>query len=175
MNLASVALLASFDPFVVQQAEIGASRLVAAPGFHQDDWEDLRQELLVDYLERLPQFDPSRGDARGFMFGVVRHRAAQMAMEQRRRIRTDDSPRSRTASTVEPELDLSLDVAAVVDRLPEHLRELAIALKDLTPKEAARRLGRSRTRIYQLIQQIRSAFVEAGVTPELLNRRGAAR
>jgi RNA polymerase sigma-70 factor (ECF subfamily) len=175
MNPASVALLASFDPFVVQQAEIGASRLVTAPGFHQDDWEDLRQELLVDYLERLPQFDPSRGDVRGFMFGVVRHRAAQMAMEQRRRVRADACWREGIKTSFDPELDLRLDVASVVASLPEHLRVLAVALQDLTPSEAARSLGRKRSRVHQLMQQIRSAFIEAGVTPDLLHRHGGVR
>ena len=175
MKPASVSLIASLDPFVVKQAEIGASRLVTQLGFPLDDWEDLRQELLVDYLERLPQFDPSRGDRRGFIFGVVRHRAAQLAAEQRRRIRIDNSTPANSASAVEPELDLSLDVAAVVDRLPEQLRELAIALGELTPCEAARLMGRSRTRVHQLRQQIRAAFVEAGLTPELLHRRGVTR
>ena len=172
---ASGVWLASFDPFVVQQAEIRASRLVTAPGFHRHDWEDMRQELLVDYLERLPQFDPSRGDARGFMFGVVRHRAARLVKEQTRRVHADAPLRENCAPAVERELDLSIDVAAVMDRLPAHLREVAIALQDLTPSEVAIALGRSRTRVHQLIQQIRSAFVEAGITPEALHRSGGAR
>ena len=77
--------MTSVDPFVIQQAEIRASRMVSRNGFGRDDWEDLRQDLLLDYLERLPQFDPDRGDPRGFMFGVVRHRAVQLAAQQRRR------------------------------------------------------------------------------------------
>jgi RNA polymerase sigma-70 factor (ECF subfamily) len=175
MNPASVASPSSFDPFVVQQAEIRASRLVTASGFPRDDWEDLRQELLLDYLERLPQFDPNRGDARGFMFGVVRHRAARMAVQRTRRVRAEASLRESRTTAVAPELDLSLDVAAAVNRLPAHLRALAIALQDLTPSEVAHVMGRSRTRVHQLIQQIRAAFVEAGVTPEILNRLGVTR
>lgn len=40
------------DPFVIQQAEIRASRLIGSYGFSRDDWDDLRQDLLLDYLER---------------------------------------------------------------------------------------------------------------------------
>ena len=78
--------MTAVDPFLIQQAEIRASRLVACSGFTRDDWEDLRQDLLLDYLERLPLFDSGRGEPRGFMFGVVRHRAAQLAAQQRRRL-----------------------------------------------------------------------------------------
>ena len=53
------------DPFVIQQAEICASRMVGNYGFSPDDWEDLRQELLLDYLERLPCFDSNRGEPLG--------------------------------------------------------------------------------------------------------------
>ena len=70
--------MTAVDSFVIQQAEIRASRLIGSHGFTRDHWDDLRQDLLLDYLERLPQFDGGRGDLRGFMFGVVRHRAAQL-------------------------------------------------------------------------------------------------
>ena len=43
---------AAIDPFVLRQAEIRASRIVGANGYTPDDWEDLRQELLLDYVRR---------------------------------------------------------------------------------------------------------------------------
>ena len=42
------------DPFVIQQAEICASRMVGNYGFSPDDWEDLRQELVLDYPNHRP-------------------------------------------------------------------------------------------------------------------------
>jgi hypothetical protein len=45
---------AAIDLFVIQQAEIRASRMVGNYGFTRDDWEDLRQELLLDYMKRRP-------------------------------------------------------------------------------------------------------------------------
>ena len=168
--------MTSVDPFVIQQAEIGASRLVRKSGFMRHDWDDLRQDLILDYIERLPQFDRDRGDLRGFMFGVVRHRAAKMAAQQRRRVRLvsdlragsgDSRHRHETA-----DYDLRLDVEAAVSRLPEHLQMLAQMLAERSPREVSRLIGKSRSRVYQMIEEIRSAFLDAGVTPELLRLRG---
>ena len=166
---------AFIDPFVIQQAEIRASRLVACSGFPRDDWEDLRQDLLLDYLERLPLFDSRRGAPRGFMFGVVRHRAARLAAEHRRRVQllADNGGSSRLQVTVNH--DLRLDIAAVIARLPEHLRVIAELLSERTPREVASVTGKSRSRVYQMIGEIREAFKEAGVGPDVLRKFGGAR
>ena len=167
--------MTTVDPFLIQQAEIRASRLVACSGFTRDDWEDLRQDLLLDYLERLPLFDSGRGEPRGFMFGVVRHRAAQLAAQQRRRLQflVDDGGSNRPQVVLNH--DLRLDVAAVVARLPEHLRIVAELLSERTPREVAQVTGKSRSRVYQMIGEIRAAFEEAGVWPGVLPHGGGAR
>lgn len=166
--------MTAVDPFVIQQAEIRASRLVACSGFTRDDWEDLRQDLLLDYLERLPLFNSDRGEPRGFMFGVVRNRAAQLAAKRRRAMRlTDAEIPSRPHAVVNH--DLRLDVRAVVARLPEHLRSVAELLPERTPREVAHVTGKSRSRVYQMIGEIRAAFEEAGVRPKGPRQRGGAR
>jgi RNA polymerase sigma-70 factor, ECF subfamily len=168
----------AIDPFVIQQAEIGASRLVLRAGFKRQDWDDLRQDLILDYLERLPRFDDTRGDLRGFMFGVVRHRAAQIAVQQRRRAQLGDALLANSNSPCRhhsTDYDLKMDIQATVARLPEHLKVVALMLADWSPSQVARLTGKSRSRIYQLIREIRRAFVDAGLTPEILRQvRGAA-
>jgi len=170
-----VSAITAIDPFVVQQAEIRASRMVGNFGFTRDDWEDLRQDLLVDYLERAPLFDSRRGAQRGFMFGVVRHRAARLAAEQRRRVQilADNGGSSRLQAAVNH--DLRLDIAAIIARLPEHLRVIAELLLERTPREVASVTGKSRSRVYQMIAEIREAFREAGVGPGVLRKCGGAR
>lgn len=44
---------ATFDPYILRQASCRASLLVASAGFSRDDWEDLRQEMVLDCLERI--------------------------------------------------------------------------------------------------------------------------
>jgi RNA polymerase sigma-70 factor (ECF subfamily) len=163
------------DPFVIQQAEIRASRLVARSGFTRDDWEDLRQDLLLDYLERMPLFDSRRGEPRGFMFGVVRHRAAQLAAEQRRRVQILADNGSAARLQVAVNHDLRMDIAAVVARLPEHLRVIAEMLSERTPREVATVTGKSRSRVYQMIGEIREAFKDAGVGPVVCRNCGGVR
>lgn len=171
--------MTAMDPFVIQQAEIRASRLIGSHGFTRDDWDDLRQDLLLDYLERLPQFDGDRGDPRGFMFGVVRHRAAQLVARQRRRVQFVPDGSTENGGLkhrcVAVNYDSRLDVEAAVSRLPEHLRMLAQLLSERTPREVSRATGKSRSRVYQMIEEIRASFIEAGLTADMLRQCGGVR
>lgn len=170
--------MTAVDPFVVQQAEIRASRLIGVHGFTGDDWDDLRQDMLLDYLERLPQFDAERGDPRGFMFGVVRNRAAQLVARQRRRVQFVSDGCTESGGSRHPQAavnhDLRLDIEQAISRLPEHLRSLAQMLSERTPREVSRATGKSRSRVYQMIGEIRAAFIDAGVTLDVLRNSGGA-
>lgn len=172
---------AAIDPFVLRQAEIRASRIVGATGYTPDDWEDLRQELLLDYVRRQPRFDPARGDQRGFIFGVLRNHAAKLVTAgNRARVvseLTDDPPDPCICATtrLEAELHLRIDVQTVLSRLPEHLRILAVQLTEMSPGEVCRESGRSRSCIYRWIAELRRAFLSAGLTPAVLGGRGGAR
>ena len=63
--------------------------LVSSARFSRDDWEDLRQEMALDCLERTPWFNPDRGDWRGFVRGVVRNHSAVLATREAQRIRCE--------------------------------------------------------------------------------------
>jgi DNA-directed RNA polymerase specialized sigma24 family protein len=108
------------------------------------------------------------------MFGVVRHRAAQLAAQHRRQAQWVADNGRTSHPHAEANYDLRLDVEAAVSRLPEHLQGLALLLSERTPREAARMTGKSRSRVYQLIQEIRTAFMKAGVTSDMLRHCGGA-
>jgi RNA polymerase sigma-70 factor (ECF subfamily) len=171
----------AIDPFVLQQAEIRASRIVGANGYTPDDWEDLRQELLLDYVRRQPRFDPERGHQRGFVFGVLRNHAAKLATAGNRTRAASELPDAPpdpccfVTSPLEAELHLRIDVQTVLSRLPEHLRILAVQLTEMSPVEVCRESGRSRSCIYRWIADLRRAFIAAGITPACLAMRGGAR
>ncbi len=74
------------DPYVFRQASLCASHLVRKCRFAVDAWEDLRQEMVLDLLRRLPRFRPERGDWHGFVRGVMRHRSTLLAADERRRL-----------------------------------------------------------------------------------------
>jgi RNA polymerase sigma-70 factor (ECF subfamily) len=167
MSCAPIAQLPDIDPFVVRQAEIRASRMVGNYGFTRDDWDDIRQDLLLEYVRRRPRFNPDRGDHRGFTYGILQNRAAKLAA---RRSRTEsfkqfgpEADWSRVASCGSSNLDLRLDVQAIVSRLPIHLRILARQLSEMDLADVRRQAGRSRSRVHQWIGEIRAAFIHAGL------------
>jgi RNA polymerase sigma-70 factor, ECF subfamily len=176
----------AYDPYVLQQASCRASLLVSRSGFPRDEWEDLRQEMVLDCLERSPRFDPDRGDWRGFVRGVVRNHSCLLARRESQRIRfetldlgceepdAENLPSSCDVATDDPtpSLALSADVQRVVAALPDHLQTLASELSEMTVAEIAAKRGRSTQWIYQLLKRLRRAFVQAGVTPESMRRRG---
>jgi hypothetical protein len=41
-------------------------------------------------------------------------------------------------------------------------------LSERTPREVSRATGKSRSRVYQMIEEIRAAFIESGLTPDAL-------
>jgi RNA polymerase sigma-70 factor (ECF subfamily) len=185
----------AFDPYILLQASCRASLLVSNGGFSRDDWEDLRQEMVLDCLERTPRFDPARGDWRGFVRGVVRHHSAVLAKRESQRIRFeplgvageeadagDDLEREIFEAGFDPAsedptaaLALSADVQRVVASLPDNLRTLASDLTEMTVAEVAAKRGRSTQWIYHLMKRLRRAFVQAGVTPDSMRRRGGTR
>jgi hypothetical protein len=176
MSSMTVAHLPEVDPFVIQQAEIRASRMVGNYGFTRDDWGDIRQDLLLEYVRRRSRFNPERGDHRGFTCGILQNRAAKLAARRRKTESFEQSgPEadwSRLASCDKANLDLRLDVQAIVSRLPIHLRILARQLSDMDLADVRRQAGRSRSRVHQWIGEIRAAFIDAGLAP---TSRGGAR
>jgi DNA-directed RNA polymerase specialized sigma24 family protein len=69
---------------IQHEADRAARRLIRQ--FHRPygDLDDLRQELLVDLIARLPAFDPGRGTIGAFAGVVLAHKAAQIARAIRR-------------------------------------------------------------------------------------------
>jgi RNA polymerase sigma-70 factor (ECF subfamily) len=166
--------------FAIRQASIRASLLVATAGFRSDDWEDLRQEMILDCLRRSPKFDPSRGDWQGFVRGVIRNHATVLVTRRHRSLQREvlaedlSYKEPRTADDradhlgaghkheIEPGLQMSIDVQRVLSGLPPQLQNLARLLSESPMLEAGAKTGKSRSRVYQMTRQLRDAFVRAG-------------
>jgi DNA-directed RNA polymerase specialized sigma24 family protein len=174
--------------YAIEQASLRARLLSITAGFSVDEADDARQELLLDYLRRSAKFDSRRGEWSGFVRGVMRNHASVLFT---RRMRTshrevlagdlcrpdsdNESALLERARCDDPtdRFDLSLDVRRVVDGLPDHLRQLAELLPALTIGEICIAAGKSRSRVYQMIEQIRIAFIEAGFAPGCRSKKPA--
>lgn len=179
MTPAAAVPLAEFTPYLLQQARLRASLLLTSFGFASDDWDDLRQDLALDCLRRLPRFDASRGDWKGFVRGVVRNHACVLASRQVRRpeirpleIDTDceTADHGSAGGTHDiptedrgPALDLCLDTQRVLASLPEDLRIIARYLTEMPVSAVRRKAGLSQSQVERKVRRIRSAFVAAGI------------
>ena len=116
------------------------------------------------------------------MRGIARNHAAVLVMRERRRApeilgqdlmnREDTSDADwpdildkRSSSGVVDALHLSLDVRRIVESLPTGLQSVALLLGQMPVQDVCRHTGKSRSRVYQMIWQIREAFFRAGFRP----------
>jgi RNA polymerase sigma-70 factor, ECF subfamily len=177
------------DSSVVRQAATRAAIMVSGACFAEQDYEDLQQDLLVDYLRREPRFDAARGTKQGFTYGVMLHRAAVLVVRRQRRAGREVlfdhlcadlgggaiESEMQISSNAAASLNLRLDIDRVLSRVPQRLKNLANQLRSMSISEVSVLTGRSRTRTYQLLRQLREAFAEAGLGPKAALRSMPAR
>ena len=171
---------AEFTSYLLQQTGLRASLLRSSFGFTADDWDDLRQDLALECLRRLPRFDGSRGHWKGFVRGVVRNQACVLASRQSRRpevqlLVSDDCGNGADVAfdvthpaLVEnalPTLELSLDAQRVLAGLPEELHTIAGYLAEMSFFAVSRRAGLTHTQLKRKVARIRKAFMAAGLAP----------
>lgn len=148
-----------------------AARLAASPEFRGEDVRDLEQDLFKVLLSRWPLFNPARAGARTFISMVVRHGAITMACRRKVRRRylgeivplEEGHEAPRSGPEAELRWDLGEDDRRVLEGAPPELASLAELLKDASPSDAARRLGRSRGWVYHAIDELRERMKRAGL------------
>jgi RNA polymerase sigma-70 factor (ECF subfamily) len=69
---------------IYRLAEQEARRLCRGLGLPAQEREDLRQDLLTDFLARLPAFDPAKGALEAFARICFRHAATRIARRVQR-------------------------------------------------------------------------------------------
>ena len=170
-------------------ANRAAAHLVRIFGFPTHYLEDLRQEILVDLIERLRFFDPSRGPLGAFIAIVVKHRAGRLA----RRIASGrrcaplsldetipDSGGITLGDTLGEEDGYAALMGQPVDRFADIERRidleqaltqlrgsdlaLCVALIDRTPAQVAADGVAARASIYRHIHEIRMRLMVNGIS-----------
>jgi RNA polymerase sigma-70 factor (ECF subfamily) len=167
------------DRYAREVIQHKARQLINKYGFTRDDYDDLQQDMMLDLLRRLTNYDPTRAGLSTFVARIVDRKVSTLIRHQRQMKRDyrhkvypldaqvedqDGQPRgldevlSQDAYDGEigrhdrPEaerLDLRLDLSLVLDELPEDLRDLAHRLQTRTVAEIARELGVPRSTLYE--------------------------
>jgi RNA polymerase sigma-70 factor (ECF subfamily) len=174
------------DRFAAWFVHHKAKQLIGMAGFTKDDLEDLKQDLTLDLLQRLEQFDAGRAQRHTFVVMVVEHRIAAIlehrtaAMRDTRREQCslNDPVSDHEGKTVQRHEtldagflgrgdakpgDLAVDIQAVIAGLPRRLQVLCVHLQTKTPAEVARELGMPRMTLYGDIKRLKAAFERASL------------
>ena len=155
-----------------------AWQLVGKAGYTQDDVDDIKQDLIVDLLERLPQFDPAKATCNTFAARLVDRRIANLLRDRQAQMRDyrrevcslndgvkayENEPVQRSSTISQDEHDirtgkyqrpaeerehLRMDVDGLLADLPEELRQAARLLQSHSIASAAREMGVSRDKFY---------------------------
>lgn len=179
-----------------------ARRLVGTAGFTRDDVEDIQQDLALELLERLSKFDPSKATYNTFVARVVERKVSKMIrhrLQKGRDYRREEyslnaefSDRfgkrhqhaqmiggekgkrhlGREARSEIEQVELEMDVAAVLVDLPPDLRQVAEMLTTMPVAQVAQALGVPRATFYDNhLARLREAFEAKGLREYLFVHR----
>ena len=175
---------------LIDEAAIAARRLHRKLMLPAADLDDLRQDLLVDVICRLPGFDARRGSIGAFANIVLRNQSSRIAMRHHRQRRTQggamlslDMPISGGTEPLgcllaetdglaawhgqDPcatgDAELRHDLARALGDLPEDARNLCAALGTCAIAEIVGREGVSRSALYRRIARLRLDLAMRGL------------
>lgn len=155
--------------------------LLGTWGITPSDAEDIRQELYLDLLTRLPRHDPTKAPVALFVAACVHRKIYNLLRARRSRYHGPERPcvtgegepccgeaqitdaAERTARRQHGLDDLRLDLRAALAALPEHLQRIATQLMSSSPRKAAAELGIPHDRVYRYVTEIRAVFAQHGL------------
>jgi len=167
-----------------------ARQVVGRYGYVTADRPDLEQELRLRLFLRVSKFDPRRGNWNSFVVAVVDRQVATLATAHEAKLRWEAFQRMLAQSrcgideddSAEPDavqiparpcgtsrgdrreldvVDLRLDMAVIVPRLPYELRIVWEWLQSDNVRRTARALRVSPMTIYQRMKRLRAIFLAA--------------
>lgn len=173
------------------EADVAARRLVRRLRLLRTDLDDVRQDLLVDLVARLPAFDCTRGSLGAFAGVVMANRATRLAQKVKRQRQfhgatpisldetipdSDGATRGDLISESDglpayfgqpidafAEVERRIDVERGLGALDPNDAKLAAALSHVTVDELTGRGPASRSGLYRRVKNIRLALLAAGL------------
>ncbi len=157
--------------YALELVHYKARQLVGKAGYRAQDVDDIKQDLIMDLLERLPQFDPAKATYKTFVTRLVERKISKLLrdrqaerrdhrrevcslneeintgeyepMQRLTTISQDDQDirMDRYARPAEERAHLQLDMDSVLDDLTPQLRQIAEMLQAKSVSQVARELG----------------------------------
>ncbi|MBN2132231.1 MAG: sigma-70 family RNA polymerase sigma factor [Sedimentisphaerales bacterium] len=147
-----------------------ARQIIGKAGYTQDDLDDIKQDLIMDLLERLPKFDPAKATYNTFVARVVERKICNLLRDRQAEMRdhrrnvcslnedidtgegepvqrvtmiSQDDHDLRTGKyrrPAEERAHLHLDLETVLADLSPELRQAAVLLQTMSVSQAAREM-----------------------------------
>lgn len=153
----------------IRLAAVRAATIVALYRLPKDARHDLEQEALLELWRKRRAYDAQRGSWRTFSERVVANRMTSLvrSMYSERSGHFREDPLENLVALAAPNdcADLRADISRVLANVSQFDRNVAVDLIDYSPIEIGQRLGASRATVYRAIGRLRTAFVEAGLSP----------
>jgi RNA polymerase sigma-70 factor (ECF subfamily) len=135
--------------------------------------EELVQEVTLRIWRRAKNFDPSRGAAGSWIFGIARNVASDLARAKARNPIPMAEPRPESVAPWDEDAAWqSWQIAGALRTLPieqQKILELAY-VHQFTQSEIAAALkiplGTVKTRLYHALRKLRAIFIEIGIVEE---------
>lgn len=184
----SAAHTIGINGFAMQLIKYKARRLIGQAGYTSEDQRDIEQDLVLDLLQRIPEYNSAKAQLNTFVTRVVDNKVASL-IEARSTCKrdyrvtivsinetlTDENGDTfdrcdtisqedfffRINSSVRSEVeqhDLTLDLQTIIEQLPAEMKELCELLSQVNITEASRITGRPRKKLYESIRKIRRVF-----------------
>lgn len=177
---------------LINEANAAARRLHRKLALPTADLDDLRQDLLVDLICRLPGFNARRGSLGAFANIVLRNQASRIACRHHHQRRAQNGtllsinvplsgsrePIGQTLTeadglaswygqerTTEDDLEAGLALSRALARLPEADRRLCAALAHRSVAAIAAHGFGSRSALYRRIADLRRVLTAYGLGP----------
>jgi len=181
------------DEYAVTTIRVKSKKLIGKAGYSKADSDDIRQEITLDLLQRLPNFDPSKSSLHTFVNDVVDHKIARMIEVRNAEMRdfktvplslnvleedadgtlfelideiADETlPWNRDAGEMSEYelLELRNDIIRVLSKLPPQLREICLRLMRTSIFVVAKEMGIPRATLYDHLKIIRERFEKSGL------------
>ena len=175
---------------LIDETDLAARRLHRKLVLPAADLDDLRQDLLVDLICRLPGFDKRRGSIGAFANIVLRNRCSRIAIRHHRQRQAQggtvlslDAPVSGSAEPLgcllaetdglatwhgqdrcaAADVETRHDLARALADLPEDVRGLCAALGTCAVADLIGRDGISRSALYRRLARLRLELAMRGL------------
>ena len=177
-----------FDEYELTLIRIKSKKMIGKTGFLPDDLEDIRQELILHLLQRLPSYDPSKSSRHTFINDVIDNKIIDLVREKISQKRDFQSaPWSLDAAVCASNIsgavtekslpwnrdrkmmsefelfEMREDIIRVLEKLPPNLQEICIRLLQDNICTVAEETGIPKATLIDHLKKIRNHFEISGL------------